>query len=186
MYIFQYTPFMLSRLFHFVTYTFYLSSFVFYFNLCSALNLFVEDWESGNLNQWNSWGSPLPILNSSETAIGNYSLDPNGDGSYHSGIVSKQMFDLSSGVRFTLDAFIESASAWSELEFGLVDGIGGLWGLSKVIHEELELKGNFRNLKFIKLKKDISFKSILENLEDPSDFAKGFLLDFVRPMILAI
>lgn len=109
------------RLPHFFKYSLYLSSFLIYINLCSALNLFVEDWESGNLNQWNSWGSPLPILNSSETAIGDFSLDPNGDGSYHSGLVSQQMFALSSGVRFTLDAFIESASAWSELEFGLVD-----------------------------------------------------------------
>lgn len=99
----------------------YLSSFLIYLNLCSALNLLVEDWESANLNQWNSWGSPLPLLNSSETAIGDYSLDPNGDGSYHSGLVSQQMFVLSSGIRFSLDAFIESASAWSELEFGLVD-----------------------------------------------------------------
>ena len=112
---------MYRNLLHFFKYSFYLSSLIVYFNLCSALNLFVEDWEPGNLNQWNSWGSPLPILNSSETAIGDYSLDPNGDGSYHSGLVSKQMFDLSSGVQFTLDAFIESALAWSELEFGLVD-----------------------------------------------------------------
>ena len=106
---------------HFFKCSFYLSSLLVYLNFCSALNLFVEDWESGNLNQWNSWGSPLPILNSSETAIGDYSLDPNGDGSYHSGLVSQQMFNLSGGVRFALDAFIESSSAWSELEFGLVD-----------------------------------------------------------------
>ena len=81
----------------------------------------MEDWEEGNLNKWNSWGSPLPILNSSVSAIGDYSLDPNGDGSYHSGLVSQQMFSLSSDIRLTLDAFIESSFAWSELEFGLVN-----------------------------------------------------------------
>ena len=31
------------------------------------------------------------------------------------------MFNLSNGVRFALDAYIESATAWSELEFGLVN-----------------------------------------------------------------
>ena len=90
-------------------------------NICSALSLLEEDWESGNTSQWNSWGSPSPILNSSINSLGSYSLDPNGDGSYHSGVVSKQMFSLSSDIQLTLDAYIESASAWSELEFGLVD-----------------------------------------------------------------
>lgn len=77
-------------------------------------------------------------------------------------------------------------SGQEALENGLVDGVGGLWGLSKAIHEELKIEGNFRKLKFIKLKKDISLVSILENLEDPSEFAKGFLYNFIRPMFLAI
>ena len=104
-----------------ITKSLIVSSLFFCLNICSALNLLEEDWESGNTSQWNSWGSPLPILNSSGNAVGSYSLDPNGDGSYHSGVVSKQMFSLSSDIRFTLDAYIESASAWSELEFGFVD-----------------------------------------------------------------
>lgn len=87
----------------------------------AAINLLTEDWEAGNTNQWNSWGSPLPVLNSSTDAIGTYSLDPNGDGSYHSGVVSSQMFSLSSTIQLSIDAYIESASSWSELEFGLVD-----------------------------------------------------------------
>lgn len=86
-----------------------------------AADLLIDDWESGNTNQWNSWGSPRPILNSSANALGTYSIDPNGDGSYHSGLVSKQMFTLSESIRFTVEAYVESASAWSELEFGLVD-----------------------------------------------------------------
>ena len=77
-------------------------------------------------------------------------------------------------------------SGQEALENGLVDGVGGLWGLSKVVHEELNLESNFRKLKFIKLKKDISLASILENIEDPSDFAKSFIYNFVRPMFLAI
>ena len=91
------------------------------FNLIATVNLYFEDWELGNADNWNSWGSPLPILNSTPNAIGNYSIDPNGDGSYHSGLVSKQMFELSSDIRLTLDAYIESASLWSELEFGFVN-----------------------------------------------------------------
>ena len=77
-------------------------------------------------------------------------------------------------------------SGQEALEYGLVDEIGGMWGLSKDIHEELKLAGNFRKLKFIKLKKDMSIISILENLEDPSDFARGLIYKFIRPMFLAI
>ena len=112
---------MINNLPHIIRSSLCVCCFFTYLNTHAAINLLTEDWESGNANQWNSWGSPLPTLNSSESAIGNYSLDPNGDGSYHSGVVSKQMFDLSSGIRFSVDAFIESASAWSELEFGLVN-----------------------------------------------------------------
>ena len=112
---------MINKLPRIIRSSFYLSCFFISLNVYSAVNLLVEDWESGNTSQWNSWGSPLPTLNSSESAIGNYSLDPNGDGSYHSGVVSQEMFNLTSGVRLTLDTYIESASAWSELEFGLVD-----------------------------------------------------------------
>ena len=101
--------------------SFYLFGLLIFLNVSSAVNLLVENWELNNLNQWNSWGSPAPILNSSVTALDNYSLDPNGDGSYHSGVVSQQMFNLTSGIRLTLDAYIESALAWSELEFGLVN-----------------------------------------------------------------
>ena len=84
-------------------------------------NSSLENWESGTTDQWNLWGSPLPVLNASSGAIGDYSIDPNGDGSYHSGLVSKQLFSLSENTRLILDAYIESASAWSELEFGLID-----------------------------------------------------------------
>ena len=112
---------MINKLPRIVRGGFYICCFFTYLNIHAAINLLVEDWESGNANQWNSWGSPLPTLNSSESAIGNYSLDPNGDGSYHSGVVSQEMFNLTSGIRLTLDTYIESAAAWSELEFGLVD-----------------------------------------------------------------
>ena len=112
---------MINKLPRIVRSGFYICCFFTYLNIHAAINLLIEDWESGNANQWNSWGSPLPTLNSSESAIGNYSLDPNGDGSYHSGVVSQEMFNLTSGIRLTLDTYIESAAAWSELEFGLVD-----------------------------------------------------------------
>ena len=84
---------------------------------------FAEDWESGSIDpaRWNSWGSPLPLLQSGGNALGNHSLDPNGDGSYHSGVVSADTFALSGGVRVSIDAYIESASQWSELTFGLAN-----------------------------------------------------------------
>ena len=90
-------------------------------NSIAAVNLFTENWELGNTSQWNSWGSPLPVLNDSSIAIGDYSADPNGDGSYHSGLVSKQIHTLGSGISLSIDAYIESASNWSELEFGIVN-----------------------------------------------------------------
>ena len=82
---------------------------------------FAEDWESGSIDpaRWNSWGSPSPLLQSGGNAIGNYSLDPNGDGQYHSGVVSADTFALSGDVRVSIDAYIESAAFWSELPFGL-------------------------------------------------------------------
>jgi hypothetical protein len=87
----------------------------------AAVHLIAEDWESGNTNQWNSWGYPLPTLNSTSSALGNYSADPNGDGSYHSGLVSQQMYSFTDEIRLSIDAYIESASAWSELEFGIIN-----------------------------------------------------------------
>ena len=82
---------------------------------------FAEDWESGSVDpaRWNSWGSPSPVFESGGNAIGSYSLDPNGDGSYHSGVVSADTFALSNGVSVSIDAYIESAAFWSELTFGL-------------------------------------------------------------------
>lgn len=84
---------------------------------------FVEDWESGSvdLDRWNRWGYPLSLLDAGANVAGNYSLDPNGDGSYLSGLVSSDTFSLSGGVRVSIDAYIESASQWSELSFGLVN-----------------------------------------------------------------
>lgn len=84
--------------------------------------LLEENWESGTISstQWDSWGSPAPLLVSGGNAVGNDSLDPNGDGSYLSGLVSANTLAFSSSVRVSIDAYIESASQWSELRFGLV------------------------------------------------------------------
>jgi len=84
---------------------------------------FAEDWESGSIDsaRWSSWGYPLPVLQSGGSATGSYSLDPNGDGLYHSGVVSADTFALSGGVRVSINAYIESASYWSELTFGLAN-----------------------------------------------------------------
>jgi len=77
-------------------------------------------------------------------------------------------------------------SGQEALNFGLIDEIGGLWGVSKSIHEELNLDGNFRKLKFIKLRKDSNLTKLLENLDDPTDLAKSFIYNFVQPILMAI
>ena len=71
------------------------------------------------------------------------------------------------------------------LENGLIDGIGGLWGLAKDIHEELGLEGDYKELKFIKLKKDFPLAKILENLEDPSSIAQNIFLRLSQPQLFA-
>lgn len=93
------------------------------------------------------------------------------------GRITGDLINLSQGQIF---------SGEEAFEHGLIDGIGGLWGLSKDIHEELKLEGNFRKLKFIKLKKDFSFSTILENIEDPSALAEKTVLKVFRPWLLAI
>lgn len=93
------------------------------------------------------------------------------------GIIKGDLLSLSQGQIF---------SGQEALDFGLVDGIGGLWGVSKSIHEELQLEGNFRNLKFIKLKKDSNLSRLLENLDDPTDLAKSFIYNFVQPILMAL
>ena len=48
---------------------------------------------------------------------------------------------------------------------GLVDEIAGLWEAGRRIHKEMKLEGDF-DLKFIKLKKDVSFFDIVRGLEE--------------------
>jgi|GEM_PF-5772305 hypothetical protein len=64
---------------------------------------------------------PDPVLQSGGNAEGSYTLDPNGDSSYLSGVVSTTTLTLSAGLRLSVDAYIESASSWSELSFGLAN-----------------------------------------------------------------
>ena len=88
-----------------------------------AGTLYSEDWESGSIDagDWTKWGYPDPVLQSGGNAEGSYALDPNGDSSYLSGVVSTTTLTLSAGLRLSVDAYIESASSWSELSFGLAN-----------------------------------------------------------------
>ena len=82
--------------------------------------IFTEDWESGfDSSVWSTWGWPSPVLSSASHAQGAYSLDPNGDGSYLSGVISTERFTPVAGMQLSVQAYIESAQSWSELEFGL-------------------------------------------------------------------
>ena len=86
----------------------------------SSASLFSENWELGVIDnsKWNSWGYPLPNISSPSHKLGNYSLDSNGDSAYLSGVVSVQTFTHVAGLELSIDAYIQSASQWSELEFG--------------------------------------------------------------------
>ena len=88
-----------------------------------AALLYSENWESGSIDaaDWTKWGYPDSVLQSGGNVIGNHSLDPNGDSSYLSGLVSTNTLTLSAGLRLSVDAYIEAASSWSELSFGLAN-----------------------------------------------------------------
>ncbi len=57
---------------------------------------FCEDWENGiNSSKWKLHGSPSPAIDSGMGRGGGDAVDTNGDGSYGSGMVSYQNFNLS-------------------------------------------------------------------------------------------
>tara|TARA_Y100001936_G_scaffold252177_1_gene310834 strand:+ start:438 stop:1370 length:933 start_codon:yes stop_codon:yes gene_type:complete len=56
-------------------------------------------------------------------------------------------------------------SGQGAMDRGLVDEIAGLWEAGRRIHKELQLEESF-DLKFIKLKKDVSFFDIVRGLEE--------------------
>lgn len=69
-------------------------------------------------------------------------------------------------------------------DHGLVDGLGGLFSASKAIHEELKLKGDFRDIVFIKKPKKSKLMNILDQLEEPEAFFKRMLLSLDTPTLM--
>lgn len=69
------------------------------------------------------------------------------------------------------------------MEVGLVDEIAGLWEAGRRIHKELEIEGDF-GLKFIKLKKDISFIDMLSGIEGAAKKFGGEMTNQNAPMYL--
>jgi protease-4 len=56
-------------------------------------------------------------------------------------------------------------SGQGALERGLVDGLAGLYQAGRIIHKELGIKEKF-GLKYIKLKRDITFSEIINGIEE--------------------
>ena len=76
--------------------------------------IFTEDWESGlDSSIWSTWGGPHRCSHRPVMA-GSYSLDPNGDGSYLSGVISTERFTPVAGMQLSVQAYIESAQSWSD------------------------------------------------------------------------
>jgi len=75
-------------------------------------------------------------------------------------------------------------SGQEALEQGLVDGLGGLYTVSKIIHEKLKLKGDFREIVFIKKPKKSKLMNILDQLEEPEAMIKKALMSLETPMIM--
>ncbi len=68
-------------------------------------------------------------------------------------------------------------------KIGLVDELAGLWQAGRLIHKELELKGEFK-LKFMKRKKSFSFGKILDNLDESVSQVKQQMILNQVPMLL--
>ena len=91
--------------------------------MISFSSLLNENWETGVIDstKWINWGYPSPNISTAIHKQGQYSVDPNGDSAYLSGLVSSQTFTPTAGLQLSVDAYIQSASQWSELEFGFAN-----------------------------------------------------------------
>jgi protease-4 len=69
--------------------------------------------------------------------------------------LTKEIIELAQGQIF---------SGEEAKEYGLVDEIAGLWKAGRLIHKELDLKGEFA-LKYIKKKKKSNFWEMIDNLD---------------------
>ena len=68
------------------------------------------------------------------------------------------------------------------LKLGLVDEVAGLWEAARRIHKELKLKGELKNLRFIKKDDEFSWTDFLDNLEKTSTNLKNLSLGYSVPM----
>ena len=68
-------------------------------------------------------------------------------------------------------------------EYGLVDELGGLYKASKLLHEELKLDGDFRNLAFIKKRRESRFSELLEQLEEPETILENLFFKLLGPKV---
>ncbi|MBN1877834.1 MAG: hypothetical protein JXA33_26675, partial [Anaerolineae bacterium] len=60
-------------------------------------------WESSNIDAtvWKAFGTPLPLVVAGVGLEGTYALDPNGDGNYDSGLVTRSPLSLTPGIQMT-------------------------------------------------------------------------------------
>jgi len=56
---------------------------------------------------------------------------------------------------------------------GLIDEIGGLWQAARFIHKELKIKGEFKNLRFLKPKQEFDLQDFLSDLEEGKSALKN-------------
>ncbi|NOZ72247.1 MAG: hypothetical protein GXP38_10095 [Chloroflexi bacterium] len=81
-----------------------------------------EDWESGiSVLKWKVYGFPHPQLRHGVGVNSSVALDPNGDGNFASGVISKKSFDIASGIN--AEAWMRShgpvGQIFSAIEFAL-------------------------------------------------------------------
>ncbi len=91
------------------------------------------------------------------------------------GKIKGKMVDLTQGQIF---------SGEEAFEYGLIDGLGGLYKLSEDIHKELKLTGDFKKLTYIKKPKKSKLMNILDQLEEPESLLKRLIFSIQTPALL--
>jgi hypothetical protein len=149
----------------------------------STDSLFYEDWEKGIDNtKWKIWGSPAPFITPGLGINGSNAIDPNGDGTYDSGVTTYQRFTLKPGLAFGVWMYGDQTyTHWQSLKFSLTqrdaeDIHGGRDGIGKAIMGvAIRVETNLKDIVFYLDGK--SFKGVYDNSEDGKFHYYSFVIN---------
>ncbi len=110
-------------------------------NVLVCDNVFDDQFD--NLDNWELYGSPLPLL--VDSIYGRSGVfDNNGDPNYNSGALSTEHFDLSNGFRIESDVYLDFynlSGCWAGAAIGIGDTIGSSTGANIFVYLSLDASG---------------------------------------------